>query len=49
MPTTRRQALGIFGVARGNDVSERDWQNGPDKDLQYIEGVGVHRNPVVAG
>src|SRR5947209_575804 len=24
----------IFGVTCGNDVSERDWQSGPKKDLQ---------------
>jgi 2-keto-4-pentenoate hydratase/2-oxohepta-3-ene-1,7-dioic acid hydratase in catechol pathway len=25
----------IFGFTCGNDVSERDWQNGPKKDLQW--------------
>jgi 2-keto-4-pentenoate hydratase/2-oxohepta-3-ene-1,7-dioic acid hydratase in catechol pathway len=25
----------IFGYTCGNDVSERDWQGGPDKDLQW--------------
>ncbi len=31
---------GIFGVTCGNDVSERDWQNGPDKDLQWWRAKG---------
>jgi len=30
----------IFGVTCGNDVSERDWQNGPDKDLQWWRAKG---------
>jgi 2-keto-4-pentenoate hydratase/2-oxohepta-3-ene-1,7-dioic acid hydratase in catechol pathway len=34
-----RQA--IFGVTCGNDVSERDWQNGPDKDLQWWRAKGA--------
>jgi len=25
----------IFGYTIGNDISERDWQSGPDKDLQW--------------
>ena len=25
----------IFGITCGNDVSERDWQNGANKDLQW--------------
>lgn len=25
----------VFGYTLGNDVSERDWQSGPDKDLQW--------------
>ncbi len=25
----------VFGVTIGNDLSERDWQNGPDKDMQW--------------
>jgi 2-keto-4-pentenoate hydratase/2-oxohepta-3-ene-1,7-dioic acid hydratase in catechol pathway len=32
---------GIFGVTCGNDVSERDWQNGPDKDLQWWRAKGA--------
>lgn len=39
---TREQAeAGIFGVTCGNDVSERDWQGGPDKDLQWWRAKGA--------
>ncbi len=31
----------IFGVCCGNDVSERDWQNGPNKDLQWWRAKGA--------
>jgi 2-keto-4-pentenoate hydratase/2-oxohepta-3-ene-1,7-dioic acid hydratase in catechol pathway len=31
----------IFGVTCGNDVSERDWQNGPKKDLQWWRAKGA--------
>lgn len=31
----------IFGVTCGNDISERDWQNGPDKDLQWWRAKGA--------
>jgi 2-keto-4-pentenoate hydratase/2-oxohepta-3-ene-1,7-dioic acid hydratase in catechol pathway len=31
----------IFGVCCGNDVSERDWQNGPSKDLQWWRAKGA--------
>ena len=31
----------IFGVTCGNDVSERDWQNGPDKDRQWWRAKGA--------
>jgi 2-keto-4-pentenoate hydratase/2-oxohepta-3-ene-1,7-dioic acid hydratase in catechol pathway len=31
----------IFGYTCGNDVSERDWQNGPDKDLQWWRAKGA--------
>jgi 2-keto-4-pentenoate hydratase/2-oxohepta-3-ene-1,7-dioic acid hydratase in catechol pathway len=31
----------IFGVSCGNDVSERDWQNGPQKDLQWWRAKGA--------
>ena len=30
----------IFGVTCGNDVSERDWQGGPAKDLQWWRAKG---------
>lgn len=39
---TREQAGEyIFGVTCGNDVSERDWQNGPNKDLQWWRAKGA--------
>ncbi len=31
----------IFGVTCGNDVSERDWQHGPQKDLQWWRAKGA--------
>ncbi|HBY62903.1 MAG TPA: fumarylacetoacetate hydrolase [Solibacterales bacterium] len=31
----------IFGYTCGNDVSERDWQSGPDKDLQWWRAKGA--------
>jgi 2-keto-4-pentenoate hydratase/2-oxohepta-3-ene-1,7-dioic acid hydratase in catechol pathway len=31
----------IFGVTCGNDVSERDWQGGSDKDLQWWRAKGA--------
>lgn len=31
----------IFGITCGNDVSERDWQSGPDKDLQWWRAKGA--------
>ena len=31
----------IFGVTCGNDVSDRDWQNGPRKDLQWWRAKGA--------
>ena len=31
----------IFGVCCGNDVSERDWQGGPAKDLQWWRAKGA--------
>jgi 2-keto-4-pentenoate hydratase/2-oxohepta-3-ene-1,7-dioic acid hydratase in catechol pathway len=30
----------LFGVTCGNDVSERDWQGGPNKDLQWWRAKG---------
>lgn len=42
----------IFGVTCGNDVSERDWQGGPDKDLQWWRAKGTDTfgplGPVIA-
>lgn len=39
---TREQAqAAIFGVTCGNDVSERDWQNGAQKDLQWWRAKGA--------
>jgi 2-keto-4-pentenoate hydratase/2-oxohepta-3-ene-1,7-dioic acid hydratase in catechol pathway len=38
-PAEARDA--IFGVTCGNDVSERDWQNGADKDLQWWRAKGA--------
>ena len=32
---------GIFGYTCGNDVSERDWQNGADKDMQWWRAKGA--------
>jgi len=37
-PEQAREA--IFGVTCGNDVSERDWQNGPQKDIQWWRAKG---------
>jgi 2-keto-4-pentenoate hydratase/2-oxohepta-3-ene-1,7-dioic acid hydratase in catechol pathway len=31
----------VFGVTCGNDVSERDWQRGPNKDLQWWRAKGA--------
>jgi 2-keto-4-pentenoate hydratase/2-oxohepta-3-ene-1,7-dioic acid hydratase in catechol pathway len=30
----------IFGLTCGNDVTERDWQRGPDKDVQWWRAKG---------
>jgi 2-keto-4-pentenoate hydratase/2-oxohepta-3-ene-1,7-dioic acid hydratase in catechol pathway len=42
----------IFGVTCGNDVSERQWQGGPDKDLQWWRAKGADTfapmGPVIA-
>jgi 2-keto-4-pentenoate hydratase/2-oxohepta-3-ene-1,7-dioic acid hydratase in catechol pathway len=39
---TAAQALeAIFGVTCGNDVSEREWQNGAAKDLQWWRAKGA--------
>lgn len=39
---SREQAReAIWGVTCGNDVSERDWQNGADKDIQWWRAKGA--------
>lgn len=39
---SRKEAVAaIFGVTCGNDVSERDWQGGPAKDLQWWRAKGA--------
>jgi 2-keto-4-pentenoate hydratase/2-oxohepta-3-ene-1,7-dioic acid hydratase in catechol pathway len=38
--TPEQAAKAIFGVTCGNDVSERDWQNGPEKDVQWWRAKG---------
>src|ERR1700753_4186379 len=30
----------VFGVTCGNDLSERDWQRGPNQDLQWWRAKG---------
>jgi 2-keto-4-pentenoate hydratase/2-oxohepta-3-ene-1,7-dioic acid hydratase in catechol pathway len=39
--STDEARAGIFGVTCGNDVSERDWQSGPEKDLQWWRAKGA--------
>jgi 2-keto-4-pentenoate hydratase/2-oxohepta-3-ene-1,7-dioic acid hydratase in catechol pathway len=34
-------AAAIFGLTCGNDVSERNWQRGPDKDVQWWRAKGA--------
>ncbi|MGB9609387.1 MAG: fumarylacetoacetate hydrolase family protein, partial [Bryobacteraceae bacterium] len=34
-------AASIFGYTCGNDVSERQWQNGADRDLQWWRAKGA--------
>jgi 2-keto-4-pentenoate hydratase/2-oxohepta-3-ene-1,7-dioic acid hydratase in catechol pathway len=36
----QQAAAGIFGVACGNDVSERQWQNSATKDIQWWRAKG---------
>ena len=49
-PQQARQV--IFGVTCGNDVSERDWQNGAQKDMQWWRAKGADTfgplGPVIA-
>jgi 2-keto-4-pentenoate hydratase/2-oxohepta-3-ene-1,7-dioic acid hydratase in catechol pathway len=50
--TAEQAREAIFGVTCGNDVSERDWQNGPDKDMQWWRAKGADTfaplGPVIA-
>jgi 2-keto-4-pentenoate hydratase/2-oxohepta-3-ene-1,7-dioic acid hydratase in catechol pathway len=39
--TPAQAKASIFGVTCGNDVSERDWQNGENKDLQWWRAKGA--------
>jgi len=39
--SNKEAVAGIFGVTCGNDVSERDWQNGAQKDLQWWRAKGA--------
>ena len=39
--TSEQARAAIFGVTCGNDVSERDWQKGPRKDLQWWRAKGA--------
>jgi len=45
-------AEAIFGITCGNDVSERDWQIGPERDLQWWRAKGADTfsplGPVIA-
>lgn len=38
--TVAQARAAIFGATCGNDVSERDWQNGAQKDLQWWRAKG---------
>lgn len=38
--TQSEAASHVFGVTAGNDVSERQWQGGPDKDIQWWRAKG---------
>lgn len=39
--TAEQAKAAIFGATCGNDVSERDWQNGAQKDLQWWRAKGT--------
>ncbi len=39
--TKAEAAAAVFGVTCGNDVSEQNWQNGPDKDFQWWRAKGA--------
>ena len=38
--TREEAAAGVFGVTCGNDVSDRNWQRGPAKDVQWWRAKG---------
>lgn len=38
--TPEQAVAAIFGVTCGNDVSDRNWQRGPGKDVQYWRAKG---------
>jgi 2-keto-4-pentenoate hydratase/2-oxohepta-3-ene-1,7-dioic acid hydratase in catechol pathway len=38
--THAEAADAVFGLTCGNDVSDRNWQRGPDKDLQWWRAKG---------
>ncbi|HEY3827378.1 MAG TPA: fumarylacetoacetate hydrolase family protein [Bryobacteraceae bacterium] len=38
--TREEAAAGVFGITCGNDVSDRNWQRGPGKDVQYWRAKG---------
>ena len=38
--TPEEARCAVFGITCGNDVSERDWQHGPNKDLQWWRAKG---------
>ena len=40
MPRSRRRPPAVFGVTAGNDVSDRSWQHGEKKDLQWWRAKG---------
>ncbi len=50
--STAEARAAIFGYTCGNDVSERDWQGGADKDLQWWRAKGADTfgpaGPVIA-
>jgi 2-keto-4-pentenoate hydratase/2-oxohepta-3-ene-1,7-dioic acid hydratase in catechol pathway len=39
--TAQEAAAAIFGCTCGNDVSERQWQNGPGRDMQWWRAKGA--------
>jgi 2-keto-4-pentenoate hydratase/2-oxohepta-3-ene-1,7-dioic acid hydratase in catechol pathway len=39
--TKAEAAAAVFGLTCGNDVSDRQWQGGPDKDIQWWRAKGA--------